>query len=554
MFSFLSIFWFIRTTKFILFYLYLWQLKEYHLGRFLDHFRTEKGKRVLFNKLKFLKIVFLIYFLSFFYFFSSSPSLSILYSLLPAFILIFYFAESLKTFKDFFQKKLKFPVFTKKIAFLISVLLIFEVLIVFTLLNFESDLNFFVFWLLFFDIFTSVFTSAIVLIFQPLTLLIRNQMIRQAKKKRDDFKDLLVIGITGSYGKSSTKEFLYTILSEKATREGGASAASKVLKTKEHQNSEAGISQCILNDLKPEHEIFIVEMGAYGRGGIKLLCDITRPRIGILMGANEQHLALFSSMENIISAEGGKELIESLPENGLAIFNGDNKYCLDLYQTTKKQKRLCLSIRENRLEADLWAENIIPREDFVFFKACDSKGCSNFKAYVAGTHFIPNLLAAILVAKELGMSMEEIAQACLKIKPMEKTMEILKGKHGLTIIDDSYSANPNGVISALEYLKMYSGKKIIVLSCLIELGAASKEIHRKIGEKIGDICDAAIITTKERFEEIKKGAIIAGLKKDSILFSENPEQISEIIKEFFHPGDVVLLEGRVPEKLIQLLI
>jgi len=542
MFSYLAIFWFIRTTKFVLFYLYLWQLKEYHLGRFLDHFRTEKGRRLLWNPVDLLKIIFLIYFFAFPFFFSSSLYLFSIYSLLPSAILILYFTESIKAIRDIFQKKLKLPTLTKKTVFLALSLFLSEVLFLFILFNFERDLDFFAFWLLTADVFTPLLTSVIILTFQPLAVLIKNLAIQRAKKKINNAKNLFVIGITGSYGKSSTKEFLYTILSEKF----------KVLKTQANQNSEAGISQCILNDLNKNHEIFIVEMGAYGRGGIKLLCDITKPKMGILTGINEQHLSLFGSQENIVKTK--YELIESLPEEGLAIFNGDNPHCLNLYQKTKKPKRLYHSLKKNSLEADLWAENIILRKDFVFFKVYDREGSANFRAYVSGAHFIPNLLGAILVAKELGMSFQEISQACLKIKPMQKTMEILKGKNELTIIDDSYSANPHSVLSALEYLKIYPKERMIILPCLIELGKASKEIHRKIGEEIGKVCDAIIITTKERFEEIKEGALKTGLEKESILFSEDPEQISEIIEKFFNPGDVVLLEGRVPDKLISLLV
>lgn len=542
MFIYLAIFWLVRTTKFVLFYLYLWQLKEYHLGRVLDHFRTEKGRGLIWNPVEFLKIIFLVYFFAFPYFFSSSLYLFTIYSLLPSAILILYFAETIKVFRDLFQKKLKFPVLTKKTAFLVPVVLLLEILFIFILFNFEKDLNFFAFFLLTADIFTLVLASAVVLAFQPLAVFLRNQIIRKAKKKREDFKDLLVIGITGSYGKSSTKEFLYTILSEK----------HKVLKTKANQNSEAGISQCILNDLKPKHEIFIVEMGAYGKGGIKLLCNITKPKIGILTGINEQHLALFGSQENIMKTK--YELIESLPEDGLAIFNGDDQRCLEFYQKTKKPKKIYFSVGKKGLGTDLWAENIIARKDFIFFKACDISGCANFKAYLPGAHFVSNLLAVILVCKELGMGLQEISQALLKIKPIKKTMQILKGRNKLTIIDDSYSANSEGVISALEYLKIYPTKKIIVLPCIIELGKTSKEIHRKIGEKIGKVCDAAIVTTKERFKEIKEGAISVGWRKESILFSEDPEQIFEIIKSVCGPGDVVLLEGRVPDRLISLLV
>ena len=180
-----------------------------------------------------------------------------------------------------------------------------------------TNCSFLVFWLLIFDILTPAIISAIVLIFQPISVFEKYRLIKKAKNKRKKFSNLLVIGITGSYGKTSTKEFLYTILVEKFGKD-------KVLKTKEHQNSEVGISNCILKELNETYEIFIVEMGAYNIGGIKLLCNIAQPKIGILTGINEQHMATFGSQENIIKAKF--ELINSLPEDGLAILNWDNNF------------------------------------------------------------------------------------------------------------------------------------------------------------------------------------------------------------------------------------
>ena len=400
------------------------------------------------------------------------------------------------------------------------------------------------FYLLLFDILTPVITSAIVLIFQPLAVLGRNQIINKAKKKREQFKDLLVIGITGSYGKTSTKEFLATILSEKF----------KVLKTAEHQNSEVGISQCILNDLKPEHQIFVAEMGAYNRGGIKLLCDIAKPKIGILTGINEQHLATFGSLENIIKTK--YELIESLPENGLAIFNGDNDYCYQLYKKTKKPKRV-YSFQSTiaNFPTDIYISSLAVNRDFSSFKVLDKEGeTAIFKVNLLGEQNVSNILAAACLSKELGMNLEEIALASQKIESWQSGIRLKKGINGLNIIDATYSANPEGVISHLEYLKIWPGKKVIVMPCLIELGKASKEVHKRIGQKIGEVCDLAIITTKERFQEIGEGAIEKGLRGEDILFTDNPKEIFEKIKSFCKEGDVVLLESRVPGELIKQLI
>jgi len=494
MLTFLNTLWFIRETKAVLFWIYLWQLKEYRFSRLLDHFHTEKGKNLLFNKLIFLKFILILVFFIY-------P----LYS--PFILIILYSFEGAKALIDFFKKTLKKPVLTKKAVFLISVALILEISVILILSQiflFQeiTSGSWFAFWLLIFDILTPVITSAIVILFQPLAILGRNQIIKRAIRKREQFKSLLVIGITGSYGKTSTKEFLYAILSEKFN----------VLKTKEHQNTEIGVSQCVLNDLKPEHQIFIVEMGAYCRGEIKLLCDITKPKIGILTGINEQHMATFGSLENII--KGKYELIESLPKDGIAFFNAQNKYCVELYNKTTSIKKF------------LYGENV----------------------KIFGGE---NLLVAMAVAKELGMTEEEISKAVEKIENKLPGIQQKRGINGLIIFDATYSANPDSVIGHLEYLKTLrqaQGKLVVVMPCLIELGKATIEVHKRIGQKIGEVCNLAIITTKERFKEIKEGA------GEKAIFLENPKEIFEKIKNFCKEGDVVLLESRVPSQLISLLL
>lgn len=529
----LSILWLIRTTKIALFYIYLWQLKEYQVKRFLDHFTTAKGKQLILNWLNIVKIILVVVF-----FFQPAVFFYLL--------LILYLIETIKVFLDTLQKKLKRPVLTKKTAVLIPAAIFLEILFLLALFSNLENIYWLAFGFLVFDILSPKIISLLVLAFQPLTVFLRNQIIKKAKKKREQFKDLSVVGITGSYGKTSTKEFLATILSEKFS----------VLKTKAHQNSEIGISQCILNDLKKEHKIFIVEMGAYGRGGIKLLCDIVKPKIGILIGINEQHLALYGSQKNIIKTK--YELIESLPANGTAIFNGANKYCSELYKKTKACKKLCngnlgRTIISNILDPDIWAEDIKIEKEWISFKVCLKKGeAANFRVNLIGRQHIENILLAVCCAKELGMSLEEISQACLKIKPKQGGIKLLR-KHDLTIFDASYSANSDGVIADLDYLKIYSGKKIIVMPCLIELGEISEEAHKKIGRKIGEVCDLAIITTKERFKEVKKGAIEKGMKERNILFLENPQKITDRIKEFCEPNGIILLGGRIPAGVIDLL-
>lgn len=515
----LGLFWFIREIKAFLFWLYLWQLKEYHIGRVIDHFRTYKGKKLLLNKVLILKLFLIPLFFSSFF-------------VAEILLLIIYFLESAKFFYDLLSKRLRKPVLTVKTVFLVLIGIIFLILYAVIFL-YRKD---FILSLLIFDILTPLIVSGIVLFFQPITVLLRNRIIQKAKRKREGFENLIVIGITGSYGKTSVKEFLYEILKEKY----------KVLKTEAHQNSEIGISQCILNDLNSEHEVFIVEMGAYGRGGIKLLCDITKPKIGVLTGINEQHMALFGSLDNITKTKF--ELIESLPENGLAVLNGDN----DIVRNLEPEiDRLVFCSTEEEL--GFWVKNIVVEKESVHFRVFSKDGDSaQFNLNLLGRESIENVLLVSAVAKELGMSLEEVARVCEDFKQVDP--KIAKGVNGVSIIDSTYSANPNGVFSHLNYLKLWSGKKVVIMPCLIELGLSSQEVHQKIGKKIAETCDLAIITTKDKFKEIKEGAIERGMKEESILFLEDPEKILNKIKAFCEPDDIILLEGRVSSQLIDLLI
>ncbi len=526
----LIIFWFFRQTKSILFWLYFWQLKEYHIGRFLDHFRTYQGQRLLINKLLALKIILLAFLLIL----SRVGKTDYYLVLFNVFVLLLYTTESLKLLLDIFVRKLKRPVLTLKTGFLCLAVFSLELFYLFSLFHSER----LVIWLLLFDVATPLAVSGIVLLFQPVTYFLRNRIIQRARLKIKKFNELLVIGITGSYGKTSTKEFLAAILSRRF----------KVAKTREHRNSEIGISLSVLNDLKQEHEIFVVEMGAYNKGGIKLLCDIVNPKIGILTGINQQHLATFGSLENIIAAK--YELIESLPRDGTAFFNGNNAYCLKLYEKTEIAKKIIFF--PSFCKGDIVIEEVRKDKRTVSFRAADKKGESaEFTVEMMGSHNLENFMLAISCAHHLGMSLWEIASASREIKSWQTGMKLVKGIGGLDIIDSMYSANPSGVMAHLEHLKLWSGKKIIIMPCLIELGNASSEMHREIGKKMGEICDLAIIVNRECVMEVRRGA---DGEAEKLIFSNNPQEITNRIKSLIGQDDVLLLEGRLPKKIISSLI
>lgn len=546
-------FWLLREVKAFLFWTYLWQLKNYHIGRFLAHFDTYNGKKLINNwGLIFKYVVFflLLLIISSAIYVYPEPFDSYLLnygiyavSAIPLLFLV-YIAEGLAALIGMTRRRIKVPQMTSKISFLLPVIFIplgvitavFAMLFVSDYLS-SGDFIFFAMAILTFDILTPLIISAIVLLFQPLTVLMRWRIIKRAIKKRESFENLSVIGITGSYGKSSTKEFLKFILSKEF----------KVVSTEKNENSEMGISECILNQIKEEHEIFICEMGAYNRGGIKLLCNIAKPKVGMLIGINNQHLATFGSQKNIV--RGKFELFDSLPMEGLAVLNWDSELIRNNFKSEINSIKYSVSERQ-----DIWAEDIKGGKEGISFKAVFKTGESiSLSININGVHNISNLLAAIAVAKRLGMDLENIAS---RVKEMDSSVGGMRFKkfNGFDVIDATYSSNWNGIVSHLEYLKNWEGKKIMVMPCLIELGSEGKETHRKMGKKIGEVCDLAIITSRDYLSELRKGAVESGMKKENIIFMDNGEEILKKLSSFAKEGDVVLLESRVPVKVIDKLL
>lgn len=546
-------FWLLKEVRAFLFWTYLWQLKDYHIGRFLAHFDTYNGKKLINNFLSCLKcVIFLVLLLMF-----GSDKLVLcepfgsyllkygnyLIVSVPLLFLVYIF-EGLGVIRGALRKKIRGPRMTAKISFLLPVIFIplgvitvvFAGLFIDDYLNpskwISFDLIIFALAVLVFDILSPLIVSSFILLLQPITAFFKRRMIEKAKKKRKNLENLLVVGITGSYGKSSVKEFLKFLL-EKEFR---------VVSTEKNENSEMGISRCILNNVTEEHEIFICEMGAYNRGGIKLLCDIARPRIGILTGINSQHLATFGSQKNII--KGKFELTDSLPLEGLAVLNWNSELIKDNFKSSVGNIRYSVEGK-----GDVWAEDVKGGKEGISFRVVFKTGEKfSLDVNVNGVHNVSNILAAIAVAKKLGMENENIVK---RLKEMDSSVGGMRFRkvNGFDVIDATYSSNPDGIISHLDYLKNWKGKKVIVMPCLIELGSEGKKVHAEIGKKIGEVCDMAVITSRDYFKELRKGS-----EMKNIVFAEDGEKIFKKLYGFCKEGDVVLLESRVPLRLIDKLL
>ncbi len=509
-FSFLFV-----ITRNVFYLVFLWQLKEYRLDRIIAHLKTPIGKKLIFGRLNIIKWILFLGVLS-----GINFLIRISYFLFW-FIWIF---EAVFFIRELILYRWRLPQLTLKVILILTAIFLI-------LINFLNGRTV-VFGPLV-DRFIWFLISIFVLLFNIPAFLYRQFLIYRTKNKILSFPNLTVIGITGSYGKTSIKEFLATILSEKY----------KVAKTTEFTNTDIGIAKYILNELKPYHEILVVEMGAYKKGEIKAICDMVKPKMGIITGINEQHLELFGSIENTMKAKF--ELVESLPEKGIAIFNGNNKYCLKMADWSKERGSKTLLYNPTR---DV--KNIRTFTDHIELTLAENNDL--LKVNLLGRQAVENILAAVYAAKSLGLTGKEIKEGVSRIVSASKTMQIAGILEGMNLVDDTFNANPDGVIAAVDYMKLYKGKKILVLTPLIELGQEAEKIHARIGEQASQICDLILLTNLNYHKSIVEGA--KKMKNEEKIQIVNTSAGTKLIRENLNKEGVVLFEGKEAGRILERLV
>lgn len=374
----------------------------------------------------------------------------------------------------------------------------------------------------------------------PFEEMVKIIFVSLAKIKIRKMKNLKVVGITGSFGKTSTKEILAQVLETRF----------KVLKTPQSYNTPLGIAKVILKSLSKEHEIFIVEMGAYKTGEIKTLCKIVKPAIGILTGITKQHLERFGDLKNIILAKF--ELIQALPESGLAIVNFDSQPCQNsaakiktpviFYGTAKKPKKGNFLIAQDiKLAHD--------KTNFTLLTNLDEKAnLTKMETNLLGRHNIINILASATTALSLKIDIQEIKGAVKSLTPIPHRLEITK--RGETIIvDDAYNANPEGVKAAMEILGLFKNKpKVIVTPGLIELGNKQFEENFKMGKLIGETGDFVIIVGRTNKKALVSGAAQHKKVDDNLFWVPNLDEATKKIQELALFSAVILFENDLPDQ------
>ncbi|MFA7314855.1 MAG: Mur ligase family protein [Candidatus Magasanikbacteria bacterium] len=511
-------FWFISMSNEYLQFAYFWQLKEYRWDRFFDLLSTTEGKRILFRYDFLYKIPLILVI-----FFWDQKLAIIKWVVLLIFILDF----SYLILKVILKKPIKKPVFSLKVILILFVAIFVESIF---FLKTQDPRTIAVFSFLRFILITIIITFVNIA-----TQLIKKYVANLAKRKLAKYKKLTVIGITGSYGKTSTKEILTNLISYKF----------KVVKTPKNINTDFGISKFILQTNFKDVDFFVVEMGAYRVGDLNEHCNIVNPKIGILTAISPQHLSLFGSIENIQKAK--YELLKYLPKNGLAVTNSDNKYCREFLEEIKA-KTMTFGFEEEFKPTCLIEDIKNTTEGIIckFKKTTNQEIHTELHTKLSGEYNILNLAPSFLVADYLGFSAEDLQEAVKKIENPKYALNVYNYGKAI-IIDDTYNSNPDGFKVAINMLASYSHeyKKIIVTRGIIELGELSNEIHEQIGGEIAFVADDLVITTPDFVEPLKKGV---GTKyQTKVMVKTSSLDLLAYLKEHKKTKSVILLENRIPE-------
>ena len=367
---------------------------------------------------------------------------------------------------------------------------------------------------------------------KPIEKLVYLSYKRQATKKLKAY-NIPVIGITGSYGKTSSKNIVNDILSIKFNS----------FATPKNFNTTYGLINTVNNYLDKFSNLFIAELGAFKKGEIKKSCKFIKPTHGILTSIGQAHLESSGSQENI--QKGKFELIESLPSDGFAILNGD-----DEYQVSYKLKNNCnvYWIGINNKDVDLCATDIKLSHQGTTFKVKfkDDEKEYEFKTRLLGNHNVYNLLAGILLGKLLGMSIVELQRGVSKVRTIEHRLE-LKKLGDLNIIDDAYNSNPVGSKAAVEVLGMMPGMKIIVTPGMIELGEEQYNLNKKFGTYIADNVDYVILIGKEQTKPIYDGLVSKNFSEEKIFVLNDVKEAFPLMRKLSDGETYVLLENDLPD-------
>jgi len=368
----------------------------------------------------------------------------------------------------------------------------------------------------------------------PMENAINNHYINKADRKlrKKEYKDLIRIGITGSYGKTSTKFILKTILSEKYN----------VLATPGSYNTTMGNVRIIREQLMPEHQVFISEMGARKRYDIQEICQFVRPQLGIITSIGPQHLETFKKIENVAKTKG--ELLKGVTADGVVFLPKDNAHCLELYKKDEHKKFLYSTKKDG---SEVYAKDIKVTKDGSTFTVVYEKEEFTCKTKLLGEHNVQNIIGCVAIAKYLGLSNQEIQKGIEKIEPVEHRLQLLPSSNGTTVIDYAFNSNPVGSKMALDVIKQFEGRKIIITPGMVELGTEEYKYNKEFGAQMAEAVDFAILIGRKRSEPIVEGLKSKKFNEMNLFVVNDLNEATAQLAKLTKPGDVILFENDLPD-------
>lgn len=499
--------------------LHILQLENYYVDRYAVWMRRYIKKVIDIKKIILLIIPIIC--------FAINTEISIIVGFVIEIFILLYFIVVTKK-----QKEKKAFVVTARIKRIYSTYLVLFViaLVLANVLNYRIVLSI----VNVCTMFAYVFVYIVSIINKPIEKNIRKGFCKQAKAKLDDIPGLKVVGITGSYGKTSTKYIVNTILSQKYN----------TLMTPESYNTTMGVVRTINEKLTPMHQLFICEMGAKYVGDIKEITDIVNPDFGILTAIGPQHLDTFKSLENVRKTK--LELVDSLPEEGIAFVNWEDEN-IRSSKITKNMVKFGLS-----KEADYYATNInVTERGSSFDVVIPDKEPIKIKTRLLGNLNILNVVGAVAIADKLGLTADEIKMGAKYIRPVTHRLELKQNPNGSMIIDDAYNSNIKGAKMALEVLKSFQHKKrILITPGIVELGDKMNEINQELGRCAADSSDFIILVGAQQAIPIYNGIKEKGYPEAQVYIAKNLQEALSKMNQIITRDSVVLLENDLPDNYL----
>ena len=357
--------------------------------------------------------------------------------------------------------------------------------------------------------------------------------VEKCKDELAAYPDLIKIGITGSYGKTSVKEILRTILSEKYS----------VLATPQSYNTPMGICKTV-KKLDDTYDVFIAEMGARHEGDIKELCEIVKPQLGVINGVIEHHMETFSSLTQIIKTKF--ELAECI-DGGTVFLTTDNENTAQMKYKCGNNEVIMAGVN-TEYEPYVYATDVkISKSGSAFTLNIGEKKveCSTL---LIGEHNVSNVLLAAAVADKLGLTIEQISAGIARVKPIKHRLEILSNDNGVTVIDDSYNSNVSGTKAALNVFNSFEGRKIVITPGIVELGRIEDRENYLFGKRLAAVVDVAVLIDSPAAYKIRDGLLAEGFPLENIYMAKSLKDGTAFYKKNAKEGDVVLFENDLPDK------